>query len=235
MRADQHLRQHRQPAERMGVEQGAGDLGAVDAGGEQPLGQCVRAGPNPAERTGVGDQTRVQAVRDFGDRSPRPSASSSRASGRVVDSARFVDQIESPKPGVGAVVVDHQCRCRPGQSVGQRTEAARAAAVDGDQQVHLGAAPRAGGTTRTARRAACASTPAARRARRTTPTPGCRAGAAPARARARCRWCRRRAARGRMVTERRRRRPPAAAHAHPCRHGPRPADSTRPTRRPRGH
>ena len=82
----EHPRQHRQPRERMGVQQRAADRGVVDAELDQPGGQPVRAGAGPAERTGVGGQPGVQAVRDTASIG-LSQASSSSATSIVVESA----------------------------------------------------------------------------------------------------------------------------------------------------
>ena len=39
----------------MGIQQGAGDTGAVDPGGQQTFGEPVGPGSNPTERPGIGD------------------------------------------------------------------------------------------------------------------------------------------------------------------------------------
>ena len=107
LRRAQHPRQHRQPAERMGVHQRSADRRIVHADVDQPRRQPVRASTGPPERPGVGGQPGIDAMRhvhvdrlapgveQFGDHHGR------RIRGRV-------NEIGGAEQLIGGVVVDHQ-------------------------------------------------------------------------------------------------------------------------------
>ena len=171
LRRRQHPRQHRQPGERVGVQQRAADRGVVDAELEQPGGQLVRARTGPPERPGVGGQTGVQAVRDalverlapgveqFGDEHRR----------RV---RRRVDVVGRAEQLVGGMVVDHQhLAARLGERP-QRTEPVRGWGCRPSPPGRCrGASRRA--RPADARRAATAATPEGPTARRSRPRRAC--------------------------------------------------------------
>ena len=146
LRRRQHARQHRQPRERMGVEQGAADRGVVDADLDQPRGQPVRARAGPAERTGVGGQPRIQAVRDAGvdGLAPRVEQLGDQHGGGV---RRRVDVVGAAEQLVGGVVIDDEHLAVGVGELTQRAEPIDAGDVDGDHQVGV-AAQSSGPTSR---------------------------------------------------------------------------------------
>ena len=82
----QHPRQHRQPGERVGVQERAADTGVVDAQLDEPGRQPVRAGGCPSERPRVGCQPGVEAMCN-GQVERLTQASSRSATSMVVESA----------------------------------------------------------------------------------------------------------------------------------------------------
>ncbi len=122
----------------MGVEQGPRDRRAVDPGGEQSLGESVGLRATPPERSGVGHQSRVQAVRECGIDLDTPHVEEVGEHHRGGLGLR-VDEVVGAEPRVGQMVVDHQdVRCGL-QTVAQDTETARGTAVDGHHEIGLAA------------------------------------------------------------------------------------------------
>ena len=138
LRGPQHPRQHRQPGERMGVEQRAADRGVVDAQLHQPGGQPVRTRAGPAERTGVGGQPGVEAVRDADVDRLAPCVEQLGDQHRGGVRGR-VDEVGAAEQLVGGVVVDHQHLAAGFGELTQRAEPVDAGNVDGDHQVGVAA------------------------------------------------------------------------------------------------
>lgn len=127
-------REHREPGERVGVEQRARHGLGVDARDEQAGGHRVGVRRGGPEVAGVGDQARVQAAcgRQVDGRAHGVEQVQHHDSGGL---GPRVDVVEGAEAGVGHVVVDHQGRARRVGAAGQRAETVDAAGVEDDEQL----------------------------------------------------------------------------------------------------
>ena len=133
LRRRQDTRHHREPGERMGVEQDPAPLPRVDAGLQEPGRDPERRRTGPPERAGVGAEAGVDAGGDVGvEFDAQVVEDVEHQHGGAVGGR--VHQVEIAETGVRRVVVDDDRGLRRGERLTERVQPLEVGGVDRDHQ-----------------------------------------------------------------------------------------------------